>query len=77
MTTVGMTAVIVDFFFTEWIEIMMTSKSDKVLAAIAKFTYLGFKRRDNFTEGWYLTDPIQILIIQILVYFPLVIIGLW
>ena len=29
----------------------MTSKSEKVLAAIAKFTYFGFKRRDNFTEG--------------------------
>ena len=32
---------------------VMTSKSDKVLAAIAKFTYFGLKRRDNLTEGWY------------------------
>ena len=56
---------------------VMTSKSDKVLVAIAKFTYFGFKRRDNFTEGWYLIYPIQILIIQILVYFPSVILGLW
>ena len=27
---------------------VMTSKSEKVLAAIAKFTYFGFKRRDKF-----------------------------
>ena len=43
----------------------------KVLAAIAKFTYFGFKRRDNFTEGWYLIYPIQILIMQILIYFSI------
>ena len=47
----------------------MTSKSEKVLAAIAKFTYFGFKRRYNFTEGWYLIYPIQISIMQILFYF--------
>ena len=49
----------------------MTSKSEKVLAAIAKFTYFGLKRRDNFTEGWYLIYPIQILIMQILIYFSI------
>ena len=49
----------------------MTSKSDKVLATIAKFTYFGFKRRDNLTEGWYFIYPIQILIMQILVYFSI------
>ena len=56
---------------------VMTSKSEKVLAAIAKFTYFGFKRRDNFTEGWYLIYPIQISIMQILIDFPLVITGSW
>ena len=49
----------------------MTSKSEKVLAAIAKFTYFGFKRQDNFTEGWYLIYPIQISIMQILIYFSI------
>ena len=52
----------------QWV---MTSKSEKVLAAIAKFTYFGFKRRDNFTEGWYLIYPIQILIMKILIYFSI------
>ena len=50
---------------------VMTSKSDKVLATIAKFTYFGFKRRDNLTEGWYFIYPIQISIMQILVYFSI------
>ena len=55
---------------------VMTSKSEKGLTAIAKFTYFGYKRQENFTEGWYLIYPIQILIMQILIYFPLVVIGL-
>ena len=32
---------------------VMTSKSDKVLTAIAKFANFGFTRRYNFNEGSY------------------------